>query len=78
MRLLQRMGWQPGKGLGKQEDGQLEPLLLDVKADRRGNHKPMLTCLMTALGLQSAEERKKMRSDIGLDVNGNFGIIATC
>ena len=30
------MGWTPGEGLGKDGDGPLEPLTLDVKSDRKG------------------------------------------
>lgn len=30
LRLLQKMGWQPGEGLGKSGDGPLEPLSLEV------------------------------------------------
>lgn len=36
MHLLQKMGWRPGEGLGKDKSGTLQPLLLDVKHDRRG------------------------------------------
>lgn len=36
MHLLQKMGWIPGEGLGKEKNGSLEPLLLDVKLDKRG------------------------------------------
>ena len=36
MQLLMKMGWKPGQGIGKNNDGQLEPLTLDVKQDRRG------------------------------------------
>lgn len=36
MHLLQKMGWVPGEGLGKEKNGSLEPLLLDVKLDKRG------------------------------------------
>lgn len=34
--LLKKMGWQPGQGLGKNQDGQLTPLLLEVKVDKKG------------------------------------------
>lgn len=36
MHLLQKMGWKPGEGLGKNNEGQLEPLALDVKTDKKG------------------------------------------
>lgn len=36
MHLLQKMGWKPGEGLGKQKNGTLTPLLLEVKLDTRG------------------------------------------
>lgn len=32
------MGWKPGEGLGKNQSGSLEPLLLDVKMDKRGKN----------------------------------------
>ncbi|KAL3122589.1 hypothetical protein niasHT_003125 [Heterodera trifolii] len=44
LKLLQRMGWQPGQGLGRERAGQLEPLALDVKADRKG----LFSCLERA------------------------------
>ncbi|CAH4037983.1 protein Son-like isoform X3 [Pieris brassicae] len=47
MHLLQKMGWTPGKGLGKEESGTLQPLLLEVKLDTRG--------------LQAKEEMKQSR-----------------
>jgi len=40
--LLQKMGWKPGEGLGKNQSGSLEPLLLDVKMDKRG--KEIIIC----------------------------------
>ncbi|XP_032516508.2 protein Son isoform X2 [Danaus plexippus] len=36
MHLLQKMGWTPGRGLGKEGTGALQPLLLEVKLDTRG------------------------------------------
>ncbi|CAB3363771.1 Hypothetical predicted protein [Cloeon dipterum] len=36
MKLLQKMGWRPGEGLGKNKEGGLEPLNLDVKMDKKG------------------------------------------
>ena len=34
--LLMKMGWKPGEGIGKDGQGTLEPLMLDVKSDRKG------------------------------------------
>uniref|UniRef100_A0A914W2X3 Protein SON n=1 Tax=Plectus sambesii TaxID=2011161 RepID=A0A914W2X3_9BILA len=36
MQLMQKMGWKPGEGLGKDRTGTIEPLSLDVKSDRKG------------------------------------------
>lgn len=41
MTLLQKMGWKPGEGLGKNKEGCQEPLQLEVKMDRKG--KPNVT-----------------------------------
>lgn len=42
MTLLQKMGWKPGEGLGKNKEGCQEPLQLEVKMDRKG--KFLLSC----------------------------------
>lgn len=36
MHLLKKMGWSPGEGLGKESNGSLTPLLLELKLDKRG------------------------------------------
>ncbi|XP_059149540.1 protein SON-like [Physella acuta] len=36
MFLLQKMGWKQGEGLGKNNEGSKEPLMLDIKIDRKG------------------------------------------
>ncbi|CAG5122944.1 unnamed protein product, partial [Candidula unifasciata] len=36
MFLLQKMGWKQGEGLGKNNEGSKEPLMLDIKVDRKG------------------------------------------
>ncbi|XP_070506252.1 protein Son [Chironomus tepperi] len=36
MHLLKKMGWTPGEGLGKEKNGSLTPLLLELKLDKRG------------------------------------------
>lgn len=38
MALLQKMGWRPGEGLGKNKEGTLEPLQLEIKMDKKGEH----------------------------------------
>ncbi|MPC29236.1 Protein SON [Portunus trituberculatus] len=38
LKMLQKMGWSPGEGLGKNKEGTTEPLLLDVKMDKKGFH----------------------------------------
>ncbi len=38
MMLLQRMGWKAGEGLGKNKEGNKEPLMLEFKTDRRGSN----------------------------------------
>ena len=35
-RLLKKMGWQEGEGLGKHREGTIEPIRVDIKVDRRG------------------------------------------
>ncbi|XP_039264064.2 protein Son-like [Styela clava] len=46
--LLEKMGWTPGTPLGKTMMGQLEPLQLDMKNDRRGLSSFMETLPSTA------------------------------
>ena len=36
MALLQKMGWQPGQGLGKNNEGLIEPLIPELKLDTKG------------------------------------------
>lgn len=36
MSLLKKMGWNPGEGLGKNKEGSLVPLILDIKMDKKG------------------------------------------
>ena len=35
-KLMEKMGWQKGKGLGAQENGRLEHVAVSVKQDTRG------------------------------------------
>ncbi|XP_048578173.1 protein SON isoform X2 [Nematostella vectensis] len=36
MKLLQKMGWQPGQAIGRTGEGNVEPIALTVKTDRKG------------------------------------------
>ena len=36
MALMKKMGWEQGKGLGKDETGNINPLELSVKCDKKG------------------------------------------
>ncbi|KAJ8983918.1 hypothetical protein NQ317_006722 [Molorchus minor] len=56
MHLLQKMGWKPGEGLGKEKTGTLEPLLLEVKLDKKGL-------------VANEEQRGKARKQKGLQNN---------
>ena len=76
---MQKMGWKPGEGLGKERDGNLEPLMLDVKSDRKGKgglHSCLL-CLLLLAGLVAIEEmpssiRKPVSSTFGSDMTGKW------
>lgn len=34
---MRKMGWREGEGLGKNKEGNKEPILVDFKTDRKGN-----------------------------------------
>ena len=34
--MLRKMGWREGEGLGKHGSGEVDPLILDIKLDKRG------------------------------------------
>ena len=36
MKMLKKMGWKEGQPIGKQGEGHVEPICLDVKMDRFG------------------------------------------
>lgn len=36
MLLLRKMGWEPGQGLGKKNEGVVDPIMLDIKFDKKG------------------------------------------
>ena len=35
-KLLEKMGWRQGEGLGRKKEGSIFPLALDIKTDRKG------------------------------------------
>lgn len=37
MALLRKMGWKDGEGLGKNNEGTTQPLVLEFKMDRKGD-----------------------------------------
>ncbi|EJW86407.1 hypothetical protein WUBG_02681 [Wuchereria bancrofti] len=63
LKLMQKMGWTPGEGLGKGRDGPLEPLVLDIKSDRKG-----------LVASEELPELKKLRPNSGKNLTGTtFG-----
>ena len=36
--MLRKMGWSDGEGLGKDKKGDVDPLTLDIKMDKKGRH----------------------------------------
>ena len=37
-KVMSKMGWRQGEGLGKSNPGNVDPLILRVKTDRKGKH----------------------------------------
>lgn len=60
--LLRKMGWEPGLGLGRNMDGPVEPLVLDVKSDRKG--------------LFSVVDKRPSRREKPAELNGRFSYCA--
>jgi len=50
--MLKKMGWSEGEGLGKTRSGEVDPLTLDIKMDKKG--------------LMAAEEDVRKRSKVGV------------
>ncbi|EJD75745.1 G-patch domain-containing protein [Loa loa] len=63
LKLMQKMGWTPGEGLGKGRDGPLEPLVLDIKSDRKG-----------LVATEELPESKKLRSDSRKNLTGKHPV----
>ena len=51
--LLKKMGWSEGEGLGKTRSGDVDPLTLDIKMDKKGF-------------MAAEEDLKKRRRDAGV------------
>uniref|UniRef100_A0A915Q2L8 G-patch domain-containing protein n=1 Tax=Setaria digitata TaxID=48799 RepID=A0A915Q2L8_9BILA len=63
LKLMQKMGWTPGEGLGKGRDGPLEPLVLDIKSDRKG-----------LVATEELPELKKLRPNFGKSMTGKHPV----
>uniref|UniRef100_A0A0R3R2N5 G-patch domain-containing protein n=1 Tax=Brugia timori TaxID=42155 RepID=A0A0R3R2N5_9BILA len=63
LKLMQKMGWTPGEGLGKGRDGPLEPLVLDIKSDRKG-----------LVASEELPELKKLRPNSGKNLAGKHPV----
>ncbi|XP_063954466.1 ankyrin repeat domain-containing protein 11-like isoform X1 [Lytechinus pictus] len=64
--LMHKMGWKQGEGLGKNKEGALNPLLLEIKTDRQG--------------LVAAAEKPKKKGDVSKvirkDLSGKHPVMA--
>jgi len=70
MALLQKMGWRPGEGLGKNKEGTLEPLQLEIKMDKKGeklcyNYRVVL-CLHRLPAAEQVESAVSMQQHLYL------------
>lgn len=69
--LLQKMGWKPGMSLGKSMPGQLEPLSVDFKTDRRG-----LSSYMESPAPIQNKKSKKVTGEISRDLSNKHPVSA--
>lgn len=64
--MLQKMGYKPGTSLGKQSQGRLEPVAVEVKSDRMGlGWQQMITDHRKKL--QERKRHKKQRQEVETD-----------
>ena len=68
MRMLQKMGWSQGEGLGKAWDGEVDPIKVSVKLDRKG-----LVSEWDAVSL-AVEEVQHTEAEAGEDLAINMTI----
>lgn len=69
--LLQKMGWRPGMSLGKSMPGQLEPLSVEFKTDRRG-----LSSYMESPAPIQNKRAKKGITEISRDMSNKHPVSA--
>lgn len=48
---MRKMGWKEGEGLGKNKEGNKEPILVDFKTDRKGKILFFFFCRMFIIPL---------------------------
>lgn len=48
---MRKMGWKEGEGLGKNKEGNKEPILVDFKTDRKGKIFFVFFCRMFIIPL---------------------------
>ncbi|KAK7071835.1 hypothetical protein SK128_024888 [Halocaridina rubra] len=77
LKMLQKMGWTPGEGLGKNKEGAIEPLLLDVKMDKKGRILGIMSlllvrsfCLLALLEGYTCHVIYLLTSSSNLDISG--------
>lgn len=46
---MRKMGWREGEGLGKNKEGNKEPILVDFKTDRKGEFPVQSTVLISTI-----------------------------
>lgn len=68
MNLMQKMGWNPGQGLGRQENGELEPQFPEIKMDKRGLDSA--TKLSVPISVKTVRGHKVQMSTIKLITEG--------
>lgn len=61
--LLKKMGYENGKGLGKNEEGILEPIMLEKKSDRKGLGASSATNAVAVKHNLTKKQRKKLNRE---------------
>lgn len=47
MKMLKKMGWKEGQPIGKQGEGHVEPICVDIKMDRSGMQQTVINHWIT-------------------------------